>query len=159
VKYEDVERGMRVRVIRAANTSARWHARFRETKGIATVYDVLPPSSGSRCILVAFTDERPWGIAPRRLALASNTIAEHMADVMRERGDTVAWLGSIDQLEECADRAGMWHSSRTHSTRIHDRVLDALDRSPLFMRGSIRGCDRRGRDRIVRSYTLVEKGS
>lgn len=57
------------------------------------------------------------------------SIAEHMADILKENGYKYVWKGDIDLIEECADRAQM---KTLHPLRRINNVLAALDRSSLF---------------------------
>lgn len=83
------------------------------------------------------------------------TIAEHMVDILEEKEETVVWYGSLDEIHECAERAGMYErgSSRSHHPlNINNRVLSALDKSPSFEKGYIKFVGRPSR-----KFTLIKK--
>ena len=82
------------------------------------------------------------------------TIAEHMADVLREQGCDEVWCRDVGLLDMCAERC-------THTTLMdayipdrHKRIFDALEKSPLF-RKEIIWLPGRGMGN-VRAFHLVE---
>jgi len=79
------------------------------------------------------------------------TIAEHMSDILQEENRQSVWYGDLDEIHECARRAGLYNrSGNTHPLAIIHRVLAALDRSPLFTKGYIHH-----QGRSARCFTLV----
>lgn len=63
------------------------------------------------------------------------TIAEHMKDILIEQGIEVVWYGSLENIHECAKRAGMYEKSykgNLHPLSINNKILSGLDRSELF---------------------------
>jgi len=70
------------------------------------------------------------------------TIAEHMADILREENMRAVWFGDIVQIHECAVRAGIYERVRgqhgDRPLRVIQKVLNALERSDLFEKGYIR---------------------
>jgi hypothetical protein len=81
------------------------------------------------------------------------SIAEHMRDILIENGRTSVWYGDLDEIHECAKRAGMYEKNgNTHPLAINNRVLTALDRSNLFRKGYIKHIGR-----PARSFTLVDQ--
>ena len=63
------------------------------------------------------------------------TIADHMVDILNETGFTTVWMGSIDLIHDCADRANV---TKDHPLKTINSVLNALDRSNKFEKGYIR---------------------
>jgi hypothetical protein len=83
------------------------------------------------------------------------SIAEHMADILREKGRRTVWYGDLDEIHQCALRAGMYERPGSkHPKSINNRVLSALERSPLFTKGYIKHIGR-----PARSFTLKEAGA
>lgn len=60
------------------------------------------------------------------------TIAEHMRDVLIENDCEGVMWGDCGLLDECADRATHTTLMKAHALDRHQRILNALDRSPLF---------------------------
>jgi len=74
------------------------------------------------------------------------TIAEHMADILREHDRDTVWYGDLDEIHECARRAGMYNRSRnTHPLAVNNRVLSGLEKSQLFSKGYIKHVGRPAR--------------
>lgn len=66
------------------------------------------------------------------------TIAQHMADILRENCRDSVWYGDLDEIHECARRAGMYdRPGDCHPLAINNRVLSGLENSPLFEKGYI----------------------
>jgi len=65
----------------------------------------------------------------------AKTIAEHMRDVLAETGNTCVDRGDFSLLDMCADRCTHTKLMRMHPLDRHIRVLDALGKSPLFVKG------------------------
>jgi hypothetical protein len=90
------------------------------------------------------------GVPPA--AARKKTVAEHMADILREQGRSSVWYGDLDEIHECARRSGMYdRSGCTHPLAINNRVLSGLDKSPLFTKAYIKHIGR-----PARSFTLRE---
>jgi len=86
------------------------------------------------------------------------SIAEHMADILKENGYKYVWKGDIDLIEECADRAQM---KTLHPLRRINNVLAALDRSSLFEKKYLLACNLTGGSSInrrFRCFVLKDKG-
>ncbi|WP_234053625.1 MULTISPECIES: hypothetical protein [unclassified Xanthobacter] len=83
--------------------------------------------------------------------MARKTIAETAREVLAEEGlCAVSWGDGI--LGAIATRAGM---ASGHPLKAMEKVLAALGRAPdLFEPGRLRGHDRSGRPRIVRTFRL-----
>lgn len=75
--------------------------------------------------------------------MTRKTIAEHMKDILFENkqrwsldGQMSIWFGDIEQIHECAKRAGMYEKAKvqhgTHPLNIIHKVLNGLERSDLF---------------------------
>lgn len=88
----------------------------------------------------------------------SKSIAEHMKDILMERGMTHIWYGDLDEIHECAKRAGMYQrSGNTHPLAINNRVLSALDRSNLFRKGYIKHIGRPARCFSIKDQKIKTK--
>lgn len=71
------------------------------------------------------------------------TIAENMRDIMLEQSLNVVWYGDIELIHECAKRSQM--QGNQHPLHINNRVLSALDKSHLFIKGYIKHMGRPAR--------------
>ena len=89
------------------------------------------------------------------------TIAEHMRDILIENDRTFVGWGDLDDIEECADRSTHTdlNDGNIHPRDRIKRVLDALDRSPLFEKGlySI-CCGKQGSEHLARCFRLKTLG-
>lgn len=94
--------------------------------------------------------------------MMTKTIAEHMRDILLEEareinyhGTLVAWYGSLDTIEECARRSGMYDRIKDtrgkHPLNINNKILMGLERSPLFKKSYIKHLGR-----PARAYILLE---
>ena len=75
-------------------------------------------------------------------------IAEHMRDIMLEKGINIVWYGGLDEIHECARRVGMYEDSykgNTHPLAVNRKILAALDRSNLFQKVYIKHIGRPAR--------------
>lgn len=81
------------------------------------------------------------------------TIAQHAKDVLMEHEVEAVSFGDLDMLGEIYERRFPSRRSVHPLDRNHS-VLDALDKSPLFAKSHMHLCDSRGRDRVVRVFTL-----
>ncbi len=97
------------------------------------------------------------------------TIAEHMADILTEQSilleSKIACVGygDLDQIHECAERAGMYKEKEgkskfsTHPLNIIHKVLAGLERSTRFKKGFYMLCvGKGGCEREARCFTLQE---
>ena len=86
------------------------------------------------------------------MGMKRKTIAEHMRDVLVERGfDSVIW-GDVGPVSQAITRAGV---KAGHPLDRHQRVINALERSPLFEKRLVHAMDSRGRRRVVRGFKLI----
>lgn len=92
-------------------------------------------------------------------------VAEHMRDVLVENGSNRIMWGDVGFLDQCARRS-------IHTTLMqqlprvrHDRILNALDKSPLFRKAFVdsdTGVTHRAtgktfwRKTVIRVFTLKE---
>lgn len=84
------------------------------------------------------------------------SIADHMADVLREHGRTNVWYGDLDEIHECARRAGLYdRQGNTHPLAINNRVLSALGRSRNFSKSYIKHIGRPARCFTLRESVTV----
>ena len=71
------------------------------------------------------------------------TIAEHMKDILLERGYNSVSYGDLDEIHECANRSGMYDRVKSkrgeHPLNIISKVMSALERSNLFEKGYMKG--------------------
>ncbi|QVK19681.1 hypothetical protein KHQ81_15655 (plasmid) [Mycoplasmatota bacterium] len=79
------------------------------------------------------------------------TIAQNMADLMKKKKVRIVWLGDPDLVGECAKISNM---KKDHPLKLIYRVLNALDKSPLFSKGYIYS-DHEGRNIKYRSFKLL----
>ncbi len=82
------------------------------------------------------------------------TIAEHMRDILLEKGYESVSYGDLDEIHECAERSGMYDRVKnkrgSHPLNIINKVLNGLEKSELFEKGYKTGNG--GRD--IRWFTL-----
>lgn len=82
------------------------------------------------------------------------TIAEHMRNILIERGYESVSFGDVDEIEECAKRSGMYNRAKdskgNHPLNIANKVLNALDRSDLFEKRYMKG----NKNRDIRCFYL-----
>ncbi|MFD0587669.1 hypothetical protein ACFQZE_06615 [Paenibacillus sp. GCM10027627] len=82
------------------------------------------------------------------------TIAHHMIDILKENERSSVWYGDIEEIDECAKRAGLYEKeTKIHPILINNRVLSALDRSSFFKKGYVKHIGR-----PARCFFLVESG-
>lgn len=85
------------------------------------------------------------------------TIAEHMVDVLTERGIKVIGWGDYGLLDECASRCTHTTLMKTHMNARHQRILNAIERSDKFEKHYVEGPTvMRGR-RWLRQFKLIFK--
>ena len=84
------------------------------------------------------------------------TIAEHMVDVLVERGIKVIGWGDYTFLDECASRCTHTTLSKIHVDARHQRILNALERSDRFEKHYVKGPTPRRGWRLLRQFELVE---
>jgi hypothetical protein len=86
--------------------------------------------------------------------VTAKTYAEHARDVLVESGYTSVMWGDAWLLDAIGTRCGL---PRMHPLNRHKRILDALERSPLFTKGYVRlDVFTNNQSRLVRSFKLVE---
>ncbi|QWU14272.1 hypothetical protein SAMN04487895_101569 [Paenibacillus sophorae] len=86
------------------------------------------------------------------------TIAEHMYDILIENGRNSVWYGDLDEIHECANRAGMYDKHGDHHPlKINNRVLSALDKSDLFTKGYIKHIGRPARHYTIKHFEAMKK--
>ena len=83
----------------------------------------------------------------------SMTIAEHMMNILIERGYESVSFCDLDEIEECAKRSGMYNrvkdSKGNHPLNISNKVL-TLDRSDLLDKRYMKG----NKNRDIRCFYL-----
>jgi len=67
------------------------------------------------------------------------TIADHMVDVLTERGIKVIGWGDYGFLDECASRCTHTTLMNTHMNARHQRILNAIERSDKFEKHYVNG--------------------
>lgn len=77
-------------------------------------------------------------------------IASTMKEILINRHRTCVWFGDLSLLEECAKRANI---NTSHPQKTIQKILNALDRSPLFIKSYIIS-DLSGRKRKYRCFSL-----
>lgn len=85
--------------------------------------------------------------------MKQSEIAYHMKQKMNQNGRDSVWYGDIQMIEECAEECGVIQS---HPKKTIKAVLNALDRSPLFIKSYI-FADINGSKRKYRCFSIVEK--
>lgn len=84
--------------------------------------------------------------------MAKKTYAEHARDVLTEMGHTSVMWGDAGVLDEIASRCGI---TVRHPLNRWQRVLNALERSPLFRKGHVRlDVFQNNQSRLVRAFFL-----
>ena len=82
------------------------------------------------------------------------TIAEHMKDILIEKGYPSVSFGDLNIIHECAKRAGVYDRAKSttgrHPLNIISKVMNALDRSPLFIKGYVHW----NNGKLVRHFSL-----
>lgn len=73
-----------------------------------------------------------------------------MKEILITHHRTNVWYGDLLLLEECAQKANI-HTN--HPTKTIQTILNALDKSPLFVKSYIRS-DFSGHNRKYRCFTL-----
>lgn len=85
------------------------------------------------------------------------TIAEHMRDTLIENGYKYVMWGDVGTLDDCASRCTHTDMNKVHPLYRHHRILNALDRSPLFEKGYVRlDIFQNNQSRLVRCFQLLE---
>ncbi len=87
------------------------------------------------------------------------TIADHMADVLMERGIKVIGWGDFGLLDECASRCTHTTLMKSYVDSRHQRILNALGRSDKFEKYYIKGPTAMGGYRLLRQFELIFKES
>ena len=85
------------------------------------------------------------------------TIADHMVDVLTERGIKVIGWGDFGLLDECASRCTHTTLMKTHMDARHQRILNALERSDKFEKHYVKGLTAMGGYRLLRQFELIFK--
>lgn len=85
---------------------------------------------------------------------AKKTVAEHMRDVLTERGLSSVMWGDAVVLDDCAKRCVHTTLYDQHPLERHKRILDALERSSLFEKFNVRLPDYSVRG-YVRAFCLI----
>ncbi len=80
-------------------------------------------------------------------------IAENMLKLMNEQQRKCVWYGDIFLIEKCAVKSGVM---KKHPQDTIQCILNALDRSPLFIKGYI-VIDVNGRKRRYRCFTIRDR--
>ncbi len=70
------------------------------------------------------------------------TIAAHMLDIMEEEGINTVHLGVPAILEECCSRSGNPTLIKLEPRERHQRILNALEKSPFFKKTYVKRPDR-----------------
>lgn len=85
------------------------------------------------------------------------TIAEHMVDVLTERGIKVIGWGDYGFLDDCASRCTHTTLMETHIDARHQRILNALERSDRFEKNYIKGPTAKRGWRWLRQFKLMQR--
>ncbi|MGN0316529.1 MAG: hypothetical protein ACI4E1_01190 [Lachnospira sp.] len=73
-----------------------------------------------------------------------------MKEILISHNRVSVWFGDLSLLEECAKKSMI---STSHPQKTIQKILNALDRSPLFTKSYITA-DLSGQKRKYRCYTL-----
>ena len=84
--------------------------------------------------------------------MKQSEIAYHMKQKMNQNGRDSVWYGDIQMIEECAEECGVIQS---HPKKTINVVLNALDKSPLFVKTYIFS-DINGSRRKYRCYKIAK---
>lgn len=79
-----------------------------------------------------------------------NTIAQNMIKILNNNHRNNVWYGDVDLIEECARISGVF---KHHPQLTIQCVLNALDRSNLFVKGYI-NADINGRKKKYRCFSI-----
>ena len=79
-------------------------------------------------------------------------IAHNMINILKKNNRVNVWYGDIDIIEECAIASGVL---KKHPKDTIQCILNALDKSPLFIKGYITS-DISGINRTYRCFSLKE---
>lgn len=85
------------------------------------------------------------------------TIADHMVDVLVERGIKVIGWGDYTFLDECASRCTHTTLMESRIEARHQRILNALERSDRFEKYYVKGPTAMSGWRLLRQFKLVDK--
>lgn len=84
------------------------------------------------------------------------TISEHMSDVLKQTGNPSVMWGDCGLLDMCAARCTHTNLMNLHPLKRHNRILTALEISPLFEKRYIQIQFATVGNRDVRSFKLKE---
>lgn len=73
----------------------------------------------------------------RKDMMMRKTIAGHMLDVLIENGIRSVHAGEFNLLDECSKRASHTNLMELKRDKRHQRILNALEKSPLFIKSFI----------------------
>lgn len=73
-----------------------------------------------------------------------------MKEILISHNRSSVWFGDLSLLEECAQKSTI---NTSHPQKTIQRILNALDRSPLFRKSYITA-DISGQNRKYRCYTI-----
>lgn len=69
-----------------------------------------------------------------------------MVEILIEQQRNGIWYGDLDEIHECARRAGMYErEGNTHPLAINNRVLSALEKDTRFKKSYIKHIGRPAR--------------
>ena len=80
-------------------------------------------------------------------------IAKNMMSIMKENHRNSVWYGDIYLIEKCAIMSGV---IKKHTQDTIQCILNALDKSPLFIKGYI-VADVSGKKRRYRCFTIRDR--
>lgn len=84
------------------------------------------------------------------------TIAEHMRDVLIDTDNPSVMHGDAGLLDDCGRRCAHTNLMKIHPLNRWQRILDALEHSPLFEKCMVYLGKRQG-NQWVRNFDLKEK--
>lgn len=84
------------------------------------------------------------------------TIADHMVDVLKEKGINLVCWGDFGILDECAERCSHTTLRRSPIDKRHQRILNALERSDKFKKYYFKGPTAMRGYRLMRRFELKE---